>query len=589
MSKSELIVARRYRIERCDDVGDPVAVRFAHVNKNFRVYRSEGERVLSLISRGHRRAMRRVVAAKDISFEIKRGQRVQFFGDSGSGCSTMCALIRGSKLPSSGFIQVNGEVAVQRPAAGILIKKFTGNYNLMLICRQMGLDKIQAQAVAAAAAEFSELGKRLDQPLNSLNKALQERLIPSVLVQLHPQILVMDGRVSMIDKDFLEKYRKAMQKAVEECATTVIFAGRKAATADLADRVIGLRRGEVVFDDTPAKYKKLHKERRDRSPISSQELALERARSDKLSELTRTVAEQGIFAGGGQAVLVPALGLGHACAGTYLAGVLRVPLLALPQSLTGPSTAKTSKKAKPVKAQQAQREVQTKRLAAVLAELSINQGLVVAPPELLGTPALDCLALPQYERICAQGVTETAVAAIAYLTSQDAAKRWNLEHPDTLALNCPDQGPQLAPIKTLLIGRWPDNPSRPALCALSALLQWPLLTVGGPGSKYVFPEILRALAADPLGAGIEQVFLCGGQDQVSGPDTYHLGVGSTEDALRQCLPSARLERIEDDAVERFVSDRITQAGIDQMGRAYFDYIKAAIAILVTPPDDDYAA
>ena len=58
----------------------------------------------------------KVVANKDISFDVKKGEILALLGENGSGKTTLCNLLADIYLPDAGTIYINDEVASIRSA-----------------------------------------------------------------------------------------------------------------------------------------------------------------------------------------------------------------------------------------------------------------------------------------------------------------------------------------------------------------------------------------------------------------------------------------------------------------------------------------
>ena len=79
---------------RDEDASNPVAVRFDHVTKQYKLFKNDKLRLLSTFSK--RIPHDTVNASDDLSFTVNRGESLALLGDNGAGKSTA----RASRRPA---------------------------------------------------------------------------------------------------------------------------------------------------------------------------------------------------------------------------------------------------------------------------------------------------------------------------------------------------------------------------------------------------------------------------------------------------------------------------------------------------------
>ena len=87
-----------------------IVINAQNLSKNFYNFDSR----LPFIKRFLKRNQITIRAVQDISFTIKRGSIVGFIGSNGAGKSTTIKMLTGTLYPSSGKLEVNGEIPFKK-------------------------------------------------------------------------------------------------------------------------------------------------------------------------------------------------------------------------------------------------------------------------------------------------------------------------------------------------------------------------------------------------------------------------------------------------------------------------------------------
>jgi len=222
-----------------------------------------------------------LVAVDNVSFEVPRGQMVGIIGRSGAGKSTLLRMINRLTDASSGRILCDdvfdGQVDVcaltgrkvrqWRARCAMVFQQFNLVPRLAVITNVlMGrisyhatLPTLMMMFPAADRTLAIRALQRLDMVSHGLHRAdelsggQQQRVaIARALVQ-EPKILLADEPIASLDLRNATIVMDSLRRINQEDGITVISNLHLLQTArDYCDRIIGMRKGAIVFDGPPA-------------------------------------------------------------------------------------------------------------------------------------------------------------------------------------------------------------------------------------------------------------------------------------------------------------------------------------------------
>lgn len=234
-------------IIRDEDRTNPIAVRFDHVKKTYKLFSNDRQRLLASFS--NRVKYDVINASDDLTFTIKRGESLALLGDNGAGKSTALKMITGVCFPTSGTIEVHGRVSALLELSAGFDMRLSGTENLQLRSQLWGLSKEEADELIPSIVEFSELGKYINQPMRTYSSGMRARLGFAFASSIKPDILVVDEALSVGDRKFRAKCRERVQSVIQNENTTVLFVTHSTKTAEqFCTRGIVLSHGKTIFE-----------------------------------------------------------------------------------------------------------------------------------------------------------------------------------------------------------------------------------------------------------------------------------------------------------------------------------------------------
>ena len=188
-------------------------------------------------------------ALDNISFEVKKGERIGIIGHNGAGKSTLLKLISRVTGPTEGKIYLNGRVASMLEVGTGFHPELTGRENIYMNGAILGMTKKEIDAKMEDIIEFSEVRQFIDTPVKRYSSGMYVKLAFSVAAHLDSEIMIMDEVLAVGDMSFQSKCLNKMKAVSEEDDKTILYVSHNMLTIrNLCDRVIVLKQGKIVFD-----------------------------------------------------------------------------------------------------------------------------------------------------------------------------------------------------------------------------------------------------------------------------------------------------------------------------------------------------
>ncbi|MCC7348630.1 MAG: ABC transporter ATP-binding protein [Variibacter sp.] len=209
-----------------------------------------------------------VRAVHGIDFDVPPGQTVTLLGPSGCGKTTTLRCIAGLEVPTSGRIQVGGQV-VYDGDAGIFIEPERRNIgmvfqsyaiwphmtvggNVAFPLRISGVARVQAQERTRAILELVGLGDLHDRSASDLSGGQQQRVALARALVHEPRVVLFDEPLSNLDANLRERMRTELQILQARLGFTAIFVTHDQQEAlSLSDHIIIINKGLIEQEGSP--------------------------------------------------------------------------------------------------------------------------------------------------------------------------------------------------------------------------------------------------------------------------------------------------------------------------------------------------
>lgn len=198
-----------------------------------------------------------VKALIDTSFSIEEGEFVVILGPSGSGKSTLLNIIGGMDQPTSGQVFMNDEeitkydekrlTEYRRNKVGFVFQFYNIMANLTAeenveLATEISKDPLDIYEILEAVG----LGERRDHFPAQMSGGEQQRVSIARAVAKNPAILLCDEPTGALDYNTGISILALLKKVNRDMGKTVIVITHNADIAQMADRVIKMRSGQII-------------------------------------------------------------------------------------------------------------------------------------------------------------------------------------------------------------------------------------------------------------------------------------------------------------------------------------------------------
>jgi len=184
-----------------------------------------------------------ILALRDVTFSIQKGQNIGLVGRNGSGKSTLLRVLGGIYTPTSGQVVSTGKISSLYGMNLGIQPDATGRENIVFRGIIKGWSREELKERIPEIIAFSELGDFIDLPLRTYSDGMRMRLLFAIATCFAPEILLLDEWIGAGDANFQKKAGQRMNDLVDEAGITVVASHNRNLIQNVCEQGIWLDRG----------------------------------------------------------------------------------------------------------------------------------------------------------------------------------------------------------------------------------------------------------------------------------------------------------------------------------------------------------
>ncbi len=218
-----------------------------------------------------------VLALRDVSFEVGRGEVFGLLGPNGAGKTTICRILNALVLPTSGHAWIGGYDVIEehREVARLSFSVFSGetemwglfsnrldvHTNLNFIGRVWRIPGGERRVLISEALRAVGLEGKEEEWYQKLSAGQKQRVWLAALLIVRPRFAILDEPTIKLDLEARHRFFDTIQDTIPE--TTYLLTTHNIHEAEAhCDRVAILKEGRLIALGSPSELKSHFKERK---------------------------------------------------------------------------------------------------------------------------------------------------------------------------------------------------------------------------------------------------------------------------------------------------------------------------------------
>ena len=203
---------------------------------------------------------------RNVSLRIAAGEAIGLMGRNGMGKTTLIRTLVGLVRPRAGTVLFDGEEITGLPTFAIarrgiayvpegrgIFTRLSVAENLAIAARPARMGAAPGGSVARVLEVFPRLADRLGNRGDQLSGGEQQMLAIARALLSNPRLIILDEATEGLAPIVRDEIWKIVALIRSTGMATLVVDKTVAAVTAIADRIVILVKGEVVFEDTPAR------------------------------------------------------------------------------------------------------------------------------------------------------------------------------------------------------------------------------------------------------------------------------------------------------------------------------------------------
>jgi putative spermidine/putrescine transport system ATP-binding protein len=197
-----------------------------------------------------------VVAVKQVSLPIRRGEFLTLLGPSGCGKTTLLNMIAGFEAPTAGTISIDGRDVTNVPPhlrdTGMVFQNYALFPHMSVfdnVAFGLRMRKVEKRKIAhdvEAALDMVKLSGMGGRRVRQLSGGQQQRVALARAIVFEPSVLLLDEPLSALDKNLRTQMQFELKELHQKIGLTTVFVTHDQGEAlSMSDRIVVMSKGEI--------------------------------------------------------------------------------------------------------------------------------------------------------------------------------------------------------------------------------------------------------------------------------------------------------------------------------------------------------